>query len=77
MKTYIVMSFGEDGDPPSFDQLTEVELQERLREKYYGDRPVFAEPGKKFEPSRFIGVLIIKGEIVKPKPKTVVTEYEL
>jgi hypothetical protein len=77
MQTFVVISFNEDGDPPSVQEMSKDELQKRLKEQYYGSRPVFAEPGQEINPDRFVGLIVIEGKIIKPKPVQVATEYDL
>jgi hypothetical protein len=77
MESVVVISFNEDGDPPSVTELSKEEFRKRLREDYYGSRPVFAEPGKPVDSDRFVGLVVIEGKIVKPKAVQVTTEYDL
>ena len=77
MKTYVVISFNEDGDPPSVTQMSADELRGRLKEDYWGSRPVFAEPGKPVDSGRFAGLVVIEGKIIKPQAVQVATEYDL
>lgn len=77
MKNYVVISFNEDGDPPSINEMDEDTLKDRLKENYWGSRPQFAEPGKEIDTDTFAGVVVIEGKIIKPKPVQVVTEYDL
>lgn len=77
MKTYVVIAFDEDGDPPSVEEIGADELRKRLKEDYWGERPVFAEPGKEFDSGSFSGLVVIEGKIVKPKAIQVATDYDL
>lgn len=75
---YFVLSGSEDG--VYFDCITREEMLKRLTPDkwgglYYGDKPIASEVPKSLD--CFTGLLIIKGEIVVPRPKTTVTEYEL
>ncbi len=60
-----------DGDT-TVAQKTEAEFLEELNDGDYGDTPVFLSAIE-----REGALLLIRGEIVQPKPKTVVQEYEL
>ena len=73
---YVVIHFNEDGDPPSVDEMTGDDLKEKLKEDYWGSRPKFAQPGKRVDGS-FVGLVVIKGEIIVPKAVQVATEYDL
>jgi len=77
MKNYVVISFNEDGDPPSIEQMDGDTLKDRLKEKYWGDRPRFAEPGKEIETASFTGIVVIEGKIIEPKAVQVAVEYDL
>ena len=61
------------------DTLTREELTKRLNEEYYGDAPQFLEElDKRSDTNYWLGAyLIIKGEIIIPKPVKVIEEYEL
>ena len=77
--TYFVISGSEDGGC-DMDALTKEELLLRLKPdadgySYYGKKKVLSEPPEEID--NFIDLLIIKGDIVVPKPKTVVKEWEL
>lgn len=75
---YIVMKYNEDGDAPSVTNMSADELREKLKENYWGERPTFAQPGQNVNGDHSGAVLvIIKGEIVVPKPVQVATEWEL
>ena len=83
---YIVITCGESGI--DVEQLEKNELQERITPDedgslYYGDVE-FLKDIPNADKGYFIGVsgyktqvVIIKGEIITPIPKKVVTEYEL
>lgn len=77
MKNYVVIGFNEDGDLPSVEELTADQLRTRLKEHYWGERPVFAEPGQSVGGDSFVGLVIIEGRIVKPRPVEVAVEYDL
>ena len=75
---YIVVSVSEDGDV-YMSTLTEDTLKERLNEDYWGREVQFLTPGTR---SRNLmengcGIYIIKGEIVTPRAKEVVTQWEV
>jgi len=77
MKDYVVIRFNEDGDLPAVEELTADQLRTRLKEDYWGARPVFAEPGQRVDGASFVGLIIIEGRIVKPRPVEVAVEYDL
>ena len=72
----VVIRCSEDGDK-SIDVIREETFLEQLNKGYYGEKPVFAKPGEKIEMDYFVGMIVIKGEIVSPKPVDVVKKYEL
>jgi hypothetical protein len=74
---YVVIKYNEDGDLPDVKEMSGDELRGKLKENYWGERPNFAEPGKEVHGSRFSGLVVIKGQIIKPKPVQVATEYDL
>lgn len=73
---YVVIRFNEDGDPASVEQMSGDTLRERLKEGYWGERPKFAHPGSPIHES-FVGLVIVRGEIIEPRPVQVATEYDL
>ncbi len=72
-------------DEPSFEEMSKEELLKRLGSHYYGDHQILERLDEvRSDGSRTIDLecmcgemIIIKGEIVVPKPKEVVIEYEL
>jgi len=82
-ETYFVITSGDDGI--HIVTLPKHEIEKRITEQYYGsdallldklpliDNGYFSIPGKGDQTP----VLIIKGEIVVPKPVEKVTRYEL
>lgn len=77
MKNYFVIKSNEDGI--SIESVSEQELLEGLHDNSYGESPSFTEklPNKPIDLSEESKLIIIKGEIVVPKPKFVVKEYKL
>jgi hypothetical protein len=73
----VIISFSEDGDPPSVQEMEGKEFLEMLDAGDYGESPKCAEPGEKIDTDRFCGLIVIKGEIVKPKAIEVAKRYEL
>ena len=70
---YFLIHCSEDGDI-SVDELTRDALLERIHEKYYGDIEFF----KDFPEDDLVywqKALIIKGNIVVPKPVQLVEKY--
>ena len=72
---YFVIFHGE-GDT-GVEQMNRETLLERLDEEYYGDDGFLKELEDGDMNSWGGKILIVKGEIVVPKPKTVVKTYEL
>jgi hypothetical protein len=62
-------SWGVDGP------LTEEEVSKRLSEQYYGDLKIQKDSEDVNENST--GIVVIKGEIIIPKPVETVTKYKL
>lgn len=77
MDSVVVLYFNEDGDPPSVEPMSKDELRKRLKEDYWGSRPVFAKPGKDINTADFAGLVIIEGKVIQPRPVKVATEYDL
>lgn len=77
---YFVVSFSEDGDV-SLGQMDKTELLKRLTpdhygDTYYGPNPTIAN-GLPANPDSFVGLVIIKGEIVVPVERKVVKEIDI
>lgn len=62
---YVVIRFNEDGDPPSPKQMSSHDLRNALLQNYWGPHPAFAKGDEDF--STFVGLLIVKGQIVQPQ----------
>jgi len=77
MDTYHVIHNG-DGDT-TVEQLTHEELTERLNEHYWGENVnVFKDfPADSDTNNWGCKVMIIKGELVHPKPVRTVTEWAM
>ncbi len=77
METYFVITAG-DGDT-YIKQYTKDELLKALAEEYWGDNTVFLDLTHSMDPDYWPenGMLIIKGEIVAPTPKDVVTAWDI
>lgn len=83
METYFVLTSGEDGI--RIEQISKRELEERLSTQYYGSDPAILLSLPKMSRGHFIvpdagdraKVLIIKGQVVTPKPVKIVTRFEL
>lgn len=68
-----------DGDT-SICQMTAEELKKALQEDDWGSNPDFIKPDSKYDrDTNYWGrkLMIIKGEIIVPKAKQTVTEYEV
>lgn len=70
---YFVIYGSEDGG--SMERLTKELLLKRLNEGYYGEKEVLSELPEDID--NFNGLVIIKGSLVVPTAKKVVTEFEL
>lgn len=75
MSKYFVLYPSEDGC--TVTELTESELKKRLNEDYYSGREFLDKTPKDNHNYWGNSILIIKGEIVVPKPIQTVTEYEV
>jgi hypothetical protein len=76
---YFVIHNSEDGEA-SVHQMGAEELQNKLKADYWGTGKRFLSSDDTFscDPNYWGGkLLIIKGEIIVPKPKQTVTEYEV
>lgn len=77
MKNIIVISFNEDGDLPGIENISEELLCERLSEEYYGKRKVYDGPLINLNTSTFVGLIVIRGELVKPEAVETVTKWRI
>ena len=75
-KTVILFRRDEDGDT-TFEVVERWKFLEQLNSGYYGESPIFAKPGEHLDLDIFTGYILIDGEVIQPKPKTVVTKFEL
>jgi hypothetical protein len=73
--TYFVISPGE-GDP-RIEPLTREELTRRLSEGYYGDVGFMGSLRNKNINEWGDNIMIIKGEVVIPRPVEVVKRYDV
>ena len=67
-----------DGDT-NVEKVSKSELEERLKENWYGENPEFLNDIPKERDTNYWGesYLIIKGQIATPKQKQVVTVWEV
>lgn len=75
MKEYVVIYHSEDGNF-SIESLGKEELEEKLNENYWGPNKLLNELiswGSYGQP----GLLILKAQLVVPKPVKVVEKYSL
>lgn len=73
----ILIYCSEDGDK-SINFLSEDQFLKDLNKGDYGENPTFAMPGEKIDLDCFgPGYILIKGNVVVPKPVNVVKKYEL
>jgi len=75
-KTVILIHCDEDGDK-SFRVLSEEKFLRELNAGDFGDDPTFAKPGDEVDMDCFCGYILIKGEIVQPRPVEKVKKYAL
>jgi hypothetical protein len=77
MNGYFVIKCSEDGDV-SFERLDAAELTKRLSQDYYGEDVEWSgsapDPDSQYWGKRAV---IIKGELVTPKPVDVVKRWEI
>jgi hypothetical protein len=73
--TYFVLSASEDG--LNISTHTKDALEKKLNDKWWGEKQVFHDKIPPGFPDRDLGIVIIKGQVVMPKPVTVVTKLEL
>lgn len=76
-ENYIIVHVDHDGEV-SVEQVSGVELRKRLNERYYSDVTIL-DRIPDTEPAYWPGssLLIIRGDIVTPRPVRTVTEWEL
>lgn len=65
-----------DGDT-SVTQLSKEELLKKLEEKYWGNIEFLEKINERDTNYWGKNILIIKGDIISPKPKTVITSYDV
>jgi len=73
-KEYFFIFSGEDGI--SIDNYSKEELKQVIKDEDYGPMVFKEELGNDIN-LWTKNTLIIKGEIIVPKPKTIVTDYEV
>ena len=74
---YFVIS-NDDGDT-SVDTFTKEQLLKAIQENYWGKKIIFSELPKEDSDPNFWGeaILIIKGSVVTPVAKQVITKYDI
>lgn len=78
MDTVVVVTFNEDGDLPSVEEMPKEDFLNSLKEAVKdGERPVFYDPKNPEDLESFVGMVVIEGKIIKPKAVKVTTEYEI
>lgn len=83
MESYFILTGTEDGI--SVDVLPKEEIEKRLVEEYYGSNPVILDRIPEMDKGYFVvpgsgdrtKILIIKGQVVTPRPVQVVKKFEL
>jgi hypothetical protein len=75
-KTVILIHCDEDGDK-FLRVLSEGAFLKELNDGDFGDDPTFAKPGDEIKMDYFCGYILIKGEIVQPRPVEKVKKYAL
>jgi hypothetical protein len=76
MRNLIVIQCNEDGEASLF-HITEEQFLTRLNDGTFGNSPRFAKPGEVSDLDTFTGYILIRGEIIQPKPVEVVKRYGL
>jgi len=71
---YFVIRSNDEGEV-SVAQMDRNELETRLNEYYWGDDVQFLNPADDLRYNS--GLIIIKGEVVRPKARQVVQEWEV
>ena len=76
MSSYFVI-YNDEGDT-GVEVLSKAELEKRLDEHWYGESPQFFYGTPEESDTNYWGggILVIKGEIVTPRAKQVVTAWE-
>jgi len=77
MNDYVLICFKGGGALPTVEAMPAEILKTRLDEGYYGENPVFAKPGDKIDQGHFVGLVVIRGDVVVPRTVQVATKYEL
>lgn len=74
---YTVIYFTEDGDANA-SILSRDELEARLSQHYWGDKPRIAatEADLREIGHSFVGIVILAGAPIQPKPVEIATRYE-
>ena len=72
----IIICFNEDGDLPTVEELTREEFLKDLNTDKWGENPAFT-PSANISVNRFVGLMVIDGEIVQPRPKTTVKTWDV
>lgn len=72
---YYTIYYNEDGDPASINQFTKFQLLAALENEDWGKVEIATKIPKNLD--SFVGLVIIKGEIVSPYPVKVITALEL
>lgn len=72
----IVISGTRDGDKYIY-RMTKHELLSKLKERHWGEDVKFADAGTVPELDGFVGLIVIKGDVVAPRPIDVVKEWDL
>ena len=78
MERYFVI-YQPEADYVSLDEISKQELEKRLAEKYWGEKPSILDhlPGGMEGCLEEQGLVIIKGSVVVPKPVKVIERYEV
>ena len=74
-ESYFIIAGSEDGGC-HMERVSKEECLQRISGDYYGSRRKILNRLPE-DICNFTDLVIIKGEIIVPKPKTVVTEYEI
>ena len=73
----MVLHFKGGGSIPTIEQMTSGLLKYALDEGLFGESPSFAEPGQPIDHNKFVGLVVVRGDVVKPRVVQVATRYEI
>ena len=75
-KMIVVIYCNEDGDT-SIYRMPKSEFLQKLKLHHWGEDPKFAPTGTVPNLDHFVGLVVVDGDVVEPKPIQTVTEFTL